>query len=727
MSPILHTSAGTALDRVGHHDLTHILFFASRRSACHTSDQHGTLLQRCNFTSIAVVRPPWPSSDSTTSGDTLERQKGKRWLVWLDKHRGLLGRTSFSCPILAASSPTRRRTIHDAGYRLPTTGEDQARCERGGRPKSERQISFVDHPSASIPAACASAALTTTAIATTVGDEHTSGQHGVRVKRSKDGSAALLVVKTSCVKDGIRPYRDAQPNQQQLQKGVARTIPRDAPRKEATVAPSSRSNAEDCADTILVRSLNKPIGVAGVPGAGQSSKGVFFIDHDNAVGEPGPDRKPTHLNPTGYDDGSGKAEPASRTGRLRLLQWGAHGAVTVANRLCNPTAFCVNANSSVFILEEVYRLPHVRGRGDRRVQYHRRERRHRVCLLRGDLFSAWLENQGPSLLAGEERDTVGWRRGTPPNGLTPESQGDILEERIRPNSIVRASENPEDEGSQTDWECSDTASSDGSDDEANEIIGSQGRAADTSTGSCGRRRGMIDLVEVFELPLPAARKGGGRYTHEHPVDLCVLSDLSVVVAFSRFSPLHDGAAVAVGEGLVRAFPATCRGKNEATQHFAGSINTDDHGFDSPALCSTMGKSAACTFSPTYDVHDSWLVAEGLPVITSISAACEKSAVYVSFCGAMRQDGTVTAVGCLPIRRRGQPAVPRNETSNSEKAGPRAAARNPRSEEEHSTRSLAEAYALRDGNIRKGCYRGRRLQRIVTGFAAALTVDEGMNL
>ncbi|CAN0451838.1 unnamed protein product, partial [Ectocarpus sp. 12 AP-2014] len=83
----------------------------------HRSFQHEVLLEPCSFTSIAVVdEPSEPDATSTVAKKKVER----RWLVFVDRRRGLLGSMMLSCPPRVDRLPGRRRS-YDFPVRLAPT------------------------------------------------------------------------------------------------------------------------------------------------------------------------------------------------------------------------------------------------------------------------------------------------------------------------------------------------------------------------------------------------------------------------------------------------------------------------------------------------------------------------------------------------------------------------------------------------------------------------------
>eukprot|EP00903_Cladosiphon_okamuranus_P015234 g14080.t1 len=134
----------------------------------------------------------------------------------------------------------------------------------------------------------------------------------------------------------------------------------------------------------------------------------------------------------------------------------------------------------------------------------------------------------------------------------------------------------------------------------------------------------------------------------------------------------------------------------------------------------MSSAGGSRVADRYDVEDSWLVAEGLPVVTGIAAG-GVSAVYLSLCGA-RHDGAVTAVGALSTTQRRRSRL----RTDDPREHLRGRAENQKGRGEPP--AVQETMLTRGSNGSGGIHRsGGSFVRIASGFAAVLAVDDDMNL
>ncbi|CBJ48361.1 kinesin motor protein-related [Ectocarpus siliculosus] len=124
-------------------------------------------------------------------------------------------------------------------------------------------------------------------------------------------------------------------------------------------------------------------------------------------------------------------------------------------------------------------------------------------------------------------------------------------------------------------------------------------------------------------------------------------------------------------------------------------------------------------SPSYSTEDSWLVAEGLPVITGLVAGAG-GAIYMSLCGASH-DGTVTSIGSLSTRKRCRvPQVdPRREDFRSRTACEKRERASSAGRDKHAGATWGDGVGISHSE--------GKLARISSGFAATLAVDDDMNL
>lgn len=505
------------------------------------------------------------------------------------------------------------------------------------------------------------------------------------------------------------------------------------------VQPLDRSIGDDKhegdggAVEILLHGLSRPFLVAAA--AGGKSLGVFFVDHATTSDNSGKTTTTAAavssqlrtLDETerGESQHRPPASPSTnrsdvgRMGRLRFLRWGAEQPVTLVEDLRNPVALCVSSSdSSVFVLEEVLERKRCeddddhRDRDRDRPQQHppRTKERYRVCRLDGARLCAWFTNEAArrSAVSGSDFATPHKRNGQADNGSIELNAGG----ECRPLGCAADDTILLDDESETEWETS--SNSDGGDFDKRRHRGVSrssvgARLNENRPGSAvhtrGRRR-AVSFAQVLEMPSASARAKRKESHHpEKPVDMCVLTDGTIIVAFSRSAPLHGGTSIAESQGVLRAFPAA----DSARRKGLGNVGT---------ALSSVGRVA--DEYAGHDVDDSWLVAEGLPVITGLAAGAG-DAVYLSLCGA-RHDGAVTAIGALSTRQR------RSLVRNG---GPRKDLRS----RTHSPKGHGELptgrgnkLATGGGKYSGGVHRSDEgFVRIASGFATALAVDEDTNL
>lgn len=460
---------------------------------------------------------------------------------------------------------------------------------------------------------------------------------------------------------------------------------------------------------IILRGLHRPTRVAVASGCKHDILGIFFIDHTGATDN---NRRksaiPILISETGVANSN---QAKSRRGRLRFLRWGdGQEVLTLVERLCNPIALFVAQDSSVFVLEEVWE-----GSGSGFRDQDRGSRtRYRVCRLDGTRLSRWLDNDrknrngvqkvataiGPRVLGSRDRNE---QEGVDGTSL-------LVGSAVRGELGVATSDE-----SETDWEISSSCASDRDiNEEGTHILHGDPHAPIGHS----RRRGVVDFVQVLALPSLPVQDGN---RPEQPVDFCMLADETIVVAFCRSAPLHDGQSTAEAQGVVRAFPAKPR-KPTVVVDVSGGSGKNRSGL----------RLKDCAPS-SHSSHQGWLVAEGLPVITGV-AASGGSAVYASFCGAGR-DGTVHAVASLSTGRRARPVRPGAVDLDAvARGGSRGAARGGGGGGGTGTEAWGRATRDRGGRVGarggggravRGC--GNFFVPIVSGVAATLTVDKDRNL
>lgn len=751
--------------------------------------QHELLLQPCGFTNIAVVLVPEKSDVRSKSPNETHK---RRWLLFVDQRRGLLGRTVLECPTRAESPPRRRRSyqsytrstptasvasVPEINLKLPAKSADllhiEARQDDDRRP-GRRSLPLL------IERSVGSAGVTACrSIPAAEGNHDHVGERGEDSPTEGDAETSLSGLseqREDADNDGRRSLPGAQladnPSRlfaeasspltsqvEQLQNTTSGFSVHGAPAAASSVPeaqPMDDSNSEDKHDEeggavkILLRGLNRPFLVAAAAG-GSKGIGVFFVDHATT-----PENNVTTTTAVAAMqsqvrvlDKTKPAEPlkgtrasqssnrpdADRTGRLCLLRWGAEQPITLINDLCNPVALCVSgSDSSVFVLEQALgRRQHKddddRDRGSPRQHPGRRRKdRYQVCRLDGAQLFAWLSNRPTrsSVVSCSEFAT--------PHKQNGQQAGDGS---IKLNSEGEceptggsASDNTnflEDE-SETEWEAS-SSSSDGGDfgrcrtQDTSSLPGGA-RAKEIDSGfvtRSRRRRGVVSFVRVLELP-PASSRTNDQDSHpEQPVDMCVAADGTIVVAFSRSAPLHGGVSIAEKQGVVRAFPAADSGTRKirlgsGVGTALSSTNTADQAF----VRTPISAAEVSRVADGYDVDDSWLVTEGLPVVTGLAAG-GGDAVYMSLCGA-RHDGAVTAVGALSTRQRRQ--FPLRTDDPREHLRGRAENWKGGREPPAGRESMLARGSSGSGSVHRV---GGSFVRIASGFAAALAVDDDMNL
>lgn len=621
------------------------------------------MLELCGFTSIANVRPP--STATTTS------EENERWLIWVDKRRGLLGRTAVICPTRIDPPPGRRHTQSSTGR--TTVIPDSETTLRGKYVKATRSLSLLTGLATHVNASAAAPI----PVLVGTGENCSKGDERLAVKGSESNEEEKMDKSVGC-----------DQSKQLLSVGIDRDSSGLAVESAAYnndvgkhAPPSNPPPDTACGNVqVLLGGLNRPSRVA--VSTDSKSKGVFFIDEAEAEENDGPIR--AVLSPRNVAiqrDSCSSGQATRRVGRMRFLPWGAREAITLVERLCNPIALCVHGDSSVFVLEELWESQEHRD-GDRDQEPEgKRQKRYRVCCMGGPALSSWLEDE--TNCGKLCRDPV---HGFQCNG------------EWKPDSGARDQDDDVADGT-AKWEAA-----------------SNSTCGFSKNDQCNdsRRRGVVDFVEVLVLPVPPES-----YDHpEQPVDLCVLTDRTIVVVFHRSVPLHGGVAVSENQGAIRVFPNTRQGYHS-------------DGLRSVEAGKTSGQSAATTLGPVLDtssaISDSsyssdhnWLVAEGLPVVTGVAAGGGRG-IYFSLCGAGR-DGVVTAIGSLSTARV-PPALLRAAGVGANDHGEFQAGYHKGGA--IASGEIAAGGGKRIGGNSGGC--GAKFVRVVSGFAAALTVDEDMNL
>ncbi|CAM9316912.1 unnamed protein product, partial [Scytosiphon promiscuus] len=701
--------------------------------------QHEILVEPCGYSNIAIVRASETVHTAVATGAAASNTGHKskeRWLIFVDKKRGLLGRTVVTCPVQDDTHPGRRRSLGLSARPTPPAvsskslsgrelaiipravdlpqvsggGHDVVQCRtiapevQSGRPSrnavpglrdgahSKRRISLplLTENAEDKSSAAAWSASAHEGIISGV------GEHGI-VK----GAATLKPIYGTGVDDGQRTVGGSWQGGDSF--GVIAGSEEETGSSfiTADIEGSKGSNAE-----ILLNGLRSPCFVA-VPVRG--SKGVFFIDQapltsagqssslsatTAADGPPG-----TH---TGNQTLCGERSQQTRaqSWQLRFLCWGAEQAITLVEDLHNPIAMCVGgSDSSVFVLEEMHE----------RRPLHRGNKRYTVSRLVGSCFSEWFNNGEISnnfVASSRQPTTHNHEKRTRKDSSEPRAQL-----RYTAPSVSSTELTFDESESETDWDSSSTIS------EISGLVEHRNQDMNASSiGACAvkkkshrptnrsrSRRTGLALVEVLEFSSLA--RDGDR-SPEHPVDLCVLREGTIVVALSRSAPLHDGVSIAESHGVLRAFPAHDEAK---TPGYTDTRETSSMHVAEQTLAETSGTSYKY---PVYFDGDGWVVAEGLPVITGLAAG-GGDAVYLSFCGA-RHDGAVTAIGSLSIRRSCSLRVRRDDFRGRTQIGSGGEA------------VESEPHARGGNNVQRVQSRGKFV-RIASGYAAAVTVDDKMNL
>lgn len=506
-----------------------------------------------------------------------------------------------------------------------------------------------------------------------------------------------------------------------------------------------KDEGKELAVEILLRGLNRPSLVAAA--AGDKDGGVFFIDqispavtadttYVTAMAPAAVKSKRCTLNQMARGAkinqtrayGSVNCPRPAQTWQLRFLRWGSQQAMTLVENLCNPIGLCIRSSDlSVFVLEEVWprrqcNIDHGQDRypGDPR-QHHRRQKRYRVCRLDGVCFSAWLANKTKRNSAGSEPHTH--------NGPVRRTMIHLAgQESGATSAPADHTSSPDDDQSETDWDHS-SGTSEGDDFDSHVIRDapvSSSRARSKEYSSCRparSRRGqaVVDFVEVLELKSPSTVQQDADRHPEQPVNLCVLTDGTIVLAFTRPVPLHDGTSVTENQSVIRAFPAADSSEKTRRGNIDAASSTDTL-VATPVAAS--GLSHKMDDPLVYNFDDSWLVAEGLPVVTGLAAG-GGDAVYLSFRGA-RHDGVVTAIGSLSTNKRRRPLLvdTRREGFRDRVGSWKGARASPIEGASPSGRNHVNARE-RDGS--RSARSGGSFVRIASGFASALAVDDEMNL
>ncbi|CAM9608984.1 unnamed protein product [Ectocarpus fasciculatus] len=753
----------------------------------HRSFQHEVLLEPCGFTSIAVIDEP--SEPGVTS--TAAKQKAKRrWLVFVDRRRGLLGSMMLSCPTRSDQLPGRRRSYHfpvqpapttAAGSsvsdsKMPTTGSGDVLPVHGSQGARAQQTR--EHPPGLEPASNGRAddhsrkgrrnslplltgnqrADVDDAVAwPTLVVENTGqvGEHPPEDGLTKvvvEGSQTASLEKRADQYDGRRSQPQTEPmdppSRAALQEASRPTVVAE-PKKtkkpfviENTVCPAvvpAQAQSPDIGVgedkqekefvNVLLSGLNRPILVAAAAPRG-TGRGVFFIEQASpAVGRTTTPQPPAHSDNQTFREEQANQERASRnrpppprTWQLRFLRWGTKQAVTLVENLSKPIALCVgDTDSSVFVLEEVHKRRHCDNDPDQAKnvsgsQQHicRRPKRYKVRCLRGSYLSAWLsskEAERTSLFASGEEGATSHRQDIQTGGI-----GAQLDAKQKPIPVGTSADNLSflNDESDTDWGSSSSDSDDGNfhkhdNQEVTALsIGARVEEDGPERSIRSRRgRGVVNFLEILKFQSPSASKNDGERHREQPVGLCVLRDGTVVVAFSRSFPLHGGASVAQSQGVIRAFPANIM-NIDGFPHTALSTNTANETLSTRPVA-----------PPSYSTDDSWLVAEGLPVITGLEAGAG-GAVYMSLCGASH-DGTVTSIGSLSTRNRRR--VLHVDARREDFRSRTACGKGERESSAGRTKHAGATWG--DGS---GVFHSEgKLARICSGFAATLAVDDDMNL
>ena len=672
----------------------------------------------------------------------------------MDKRRGLLGRTALACPSKFYPPPRRRRSYQYTQPALGASGTPDLSITRLAienpdlplRHGDQRAVQFAATTRAkfhqkgrrpSLPLltyAVGNTVETTTGLVLASDSDNQSSEQrkgdggkypcgegfGSSSPPRAEDRSDTVDIHDATVERGAQPLRQDGVRGESLQEGAVK---------------------------VLLRGLNQPFLVAAADGG--TAQGVFFVDQgspvialdksvattaaavvesqacavDLTVGEIN-----NRIRATAFRN----RRTAGQTWRLRFLRWGAEEPITLVGGLCNPIALCVGrADSSVFVLEAVQERQQCnndrgrhRHRGGKQQQLRPRKRRYRVCRLDGTSLSTWLSNEERtnSTVRGDQSAKAAKNNG--PVGI---SRVRLGEERSGPLEASPAGfTGCTDYESDTEWETS-SANSNGDDIDPRRDRGVDGspirtRVTQSSPGSpvrSARRRGVVDVVEILELPSSSTKEGDAEGHPEQPVDLCVLADGTIVVAFSRAAPLHGGASISKSQGVVRAFPAADRIRS-----------TGLGGTDTAPAMSTPDKAFVAAPGPpsklVYDADDGWLVAEGLPVVSGLVAG-GGDAVYLSLCGA-GHDGAVTAIGSLSAKLR-----PPSLKVDTRREGVRGGKESGKGGGASLVLGAAPVAGLNRTHV-DGCNggggshtSGQSIVPLVSGFAAAVAVDSDLNL
>lgn len=651
----------------------------------HIFHQHEIVLEPCGFTNIAVVSAPYSGHIKSTTP-----RKNDRWLVWVDKRRGMLGRTAITCPNQVDPPPGNRQFL--APQARPIMQSELGDIDLSKVVRTRRSIPLL------------------TGLAIDADVDLGSTQHGYiggihqqgRTCAVAEASHTLLVDQM-----GSDRKRDCKTRRFPSESAIGKVhSPRESRGNAVSITTLSGQSPDSIRNEVLLSGLKQPSRVA-VQG-GSETKGVFFIDCAG-VKNNGASTATKSLQSGADQAGTTESNRAAAVGQLRFLRWGERQAVTIVERLCNPIALWVDTDSSAFVLEESL----VEASQKRKCwwAHHRQNRRYKVCRLSGDKFSAWLDNMA------EKKLTVGKEISGSNDFIHRDCKGEH-QHGVDRNPVLGfgtesyTENNLSNDGSETEWETS----SDSTSGFGKHGGGIQGvvvaHVAAKALIDRFRRRGVVEFVDLFVLPLPPKNEDPA----EQPVDLCVLPEGTVVVAFRRSTPLHDGAAVTENQGVVRAFPATYGTGNA---HSQTSIDVSETPVEESAGGQALGLNNAQPL--TYDTDNSWLVADGLPVITSVTPSSE-FAIYVSFCGAGR-DGIVTAICSLPTKK-GQPAISRQGLEVST-GGEGRVSRGGGEKEEQTASGLSGQGVWQMSSARRED--GKKHVRVVSGFAASLAVDGDNNM
>lgn len=764
--------------------------------------QHEVLLEPCSFTGIAVVdEPSEPDATSTVAKTKVKR----RWLVFVDRRRGLLGSMMLSCPTRVDQLPGRRRSYHfpvrpaptavdlsvpdskptvptGSGDVLPAHGSQGATAQRRTEHQSgstsasnaraddsrKGRRKSLPHSTGNLMADVDDAVARPTLVV-----ENNTGQVGEHPPEDGltnvvvEGSQTASPEKREDQYDGricqhrmepvdrlsraaleeasLRPTVVAEPKKTKIPFVVESTVcpavmPAQARSPDNGVGEDKQEKEEVV--KILLSGLNRPILVAAATTT-RTGRGVFFIEQaspavavdcsSSSKGTTTTPQPPEHSANRTFREEQVNQERASRnrpapprTWQLRFLRWGAKQAVTLVENLCKPIALCIGGtDSSVFVLEEMHKRRHCDNDPDQaknlsgsQQHLYRRPNRYRVRFLRGSHLSAWLSNEEAKrrrFASGEEASgeegATSHRHDRQTGGI-----GTQLDAKQKPVPVGTSADDLSflNDESDTDWGSSSDDSEDGNFDNhdnqevAGVSIGARVEQNRSERSIRPRRwRGVVDFVEILVFQSPSASKEDGERHREQPVGLCVLRDGTVVVAFSRPFPLHGGASAAKSQGVIRAFPAN-EMDVDRFPHTALSTNTADETLSTRPVA-----------SPSYSTEDSWLVAEGLPVITGLVAGAG-GAVYMSLCGASH-DGTVTSIGSLSTRKRCRvpQVVSRREDFRSRTACEKRERVSSAGRNKHAGTTWGDGVG--------DSHSEGKLARISSGFAATLAVDNDMNL